>query len=115
MAHFSRFFLYLEEAEHALFRSLGLSILMNIDGKKISWPRVHCSFDYKRPMSFEDEIDLVITVSDIQEKAVTYTMDVKRDGQVLATGTSTSVCCILEKPGKLKSIPIPEEIRSKLA
>jgi len=114
VVHFSRFFLYMEEAEHALLRSLGISIIMNIDGSTISWPRVHCSFDYKRPLSFEDEIELVIAISKVEAKSVTYSLDVRRDGQIHATGTSIAVCCILEEPGKLKSVLIPEEIRKAL-
>ena len=37
--HFASFFRYMEVTEHALFRSIGLSINMDVDGRRIGWPR----------------------------------------------------------------------------
>ena len=53
VVHFSNFFRYMEEAEHAFWRAAG----MRIDGVDldVGWPRVSATFDYKRPLHFEDE------------------------------------------------------------
>ena len=54
IVHFARFFEYMEAAEHALLRSLGLSVVMDWEGEPISFPRVSASCDYFRPARFED-------------------------------------------------------------
>ena len=56
IVHFSWFFRYMEEAEHALWRAAGLSIAP--PGSDIGFPRVAASFDYHRPLRFEDEFDV---------------------------------------------------------
>ena len=56
IVHFSNYFRYMEEAEHALWRSAGLSI--SASGSEIGWPRVNVSFEYTRPLRFEDEFEL---------------------------------------------------------
>ena len=48
IVHFSWFFRYLEEAEHAMWREAGLSIA---DGSGIGWPRVEASFEFHRPLT----------------------------------------------------------------
>ena len=55
VAHFSWFFRYMEEAEHALWRAAGLSI--DRAGCDTGWPRVSATFDFKSPLYFEDEFD----------------------------------------------------------
>ena len=40
IAHFSSFFRYMEEVEHAYFRSLGISVVHQQDNGQLSWPRV---------------------------------------------------------------------------
>jgi acyl-CoA thioesterase FadM len=51
IVHFSWFFRYMEEAEHALWREAGLSIAP--PGAEIGWPRIAAAFDYHRPRARE--------------------------------------------------------------
>ena len=59
IVHFSWFFRYLEEAEHAMWRDAGLSI---VGGKDIGWPRVEASFEFHRPLRFEDEFEVHLRI-----------------------------------------------------
>ena len=52
--HYSNFFRFMETAEHAFFRSLGLSIFPRRSDPPVGWPRVHAECDFKRPLAFED-------------------------------------------------------------
>ena len=63
IVHHAEFFNYMEEVEHAFLRSLELSVIMTDGGRKISWPRVSCSFDFKKPLRFEDEFELHLSLS----------------------------------------------------
>lgn len=38
IVHFSNFFAYMEQAEHALLRSLDLGVMCNIDGRTLAFP-----------------------------------------------------------------------------
>ena len=60
VVHFSCYFRYMEEAEHALWRAAGLTV--NRAGADIGYPRVSATFDYKSPLFFEDELTIVARV-----------------------------------------------------
>ena len=114
IVHFSRFFCYMENAEHAFFRSLGLSIVMDMGDRKVAWPRVSCAFDFKQPLQFEDVFEVQLSIEKIGSKSVTFHADVVRDGDLIANGSSTSVCCELKEGEDLKSVVIADDIRAKL-
>ena len=110
IVHFSTYFRYLEEAEHALWRDAGLSIAMR--GSSIGWPRVSASFEYFKPLRFEDEFEAHIRIVEIAEKRIRYSCSLTCGGNRIATGTMTIVC-VEKKPGQpMKAIPIPAEILS---
>ena len=48
LVHFSVFFRYMEEAEHALWRAAGLTIATV--GEEFGFPRVAASFDFHAPL-----------------------------------------------------------------
>ena len=52
--HFAAFFRMMEQAEHDLLRSVGLSVVMHDDEGKISWPRVAAKCDFQAAARFED-------------------------------------------------------------
>jgi acyl-CoA thioesterase FadM len=53
-------------------------------------------------------------VARIGESSVTYEAEVVRDGEVVARGYSTSVCCEMGAGGKMASAEIPADIAEKL-
>ena len=112
--HFSAFFRFMEAAEHALLRSLGLSVFKEIGGEVITFPRVAASCDYRSPAKCEEVLDVDITVDRIGTKSVTYGFAFSHDGRDLAKGSMTSVCCRIPHGGMPASIPIPEAMASKL-
>ncbi len=70
--HFANFFRYMEETEHAFFRSLGISILTKSGDKFVTWPRVHAECDYLRPLRFEDQVEVHLLVHERKPKAITF-------------------------------------------
>src|SRR5690606_37511976 len=55
IVHFSVYFNYMEEAEHALLRSLGTSVVTSDAEGPISWPRVAAACEFRGALRFEDE------------------------------------------------------------
>jgi YbgC/YbaW family acyl-CoA thioester hydrolase len=113
IAHFANFFRWMEEAEHAMFRAAGLSVQMHQDGVEISWPRVSVGCEFFRPVRFEDELTLRLRVVKLGAKSLNIEVEFTKDGERIALGKSTSVCCEVGN-GAMRSIPIPLAIREKL-
>ncbi len=111
IVHFSCFYRYMEEAEHALWRAAGLSIAP--PGATIGFPRVAAAFDFYRPLRFEDEFEVHIQIAEIGAKTIRYTTRVTQDGSRIATGSLT-VACVAKRPDKtLKATEIPPEIAAR--
>jgi acyl-CoA thioester hydrolase len=114
IVHFSRYTIFMETAEHEFLRSIGTDIHFERDGDTVSWPRVSVSCDYARPAYYGDEIEIAVTVNRRGGKSVTYGFTFRRDGEELARGAITTVCCICNHGEPLRSIPIPEDIAARL-
>jgi YbgC/YbaW family acyl-CoA thioester hydrolase len=113
VVHFSNFFRWMEEVEHAYFRSLGLSVAMLTDEAHLGWPRVSATCDFFAPVRFEDEVKLTLRIVKLGEKSLNYEVEFTSHNKRIALGKTTSVCCQLT-PAGMKSIPIPPAIRQKL-
>jgi acyl-CoA thioester hydrolase len=112
IVHFSWFFRYMEEAEHALWRAAGLSIAA--PGSEIGWPRVAASFDYHRALRFEDEFDVCLRVAALTNRTIRYTCVLTQGETEIATGALT-IACVRRRPDEpMKAIDIPPEIASRL-
>jgi YbgC/YbaW family acyl-CoA thioester hydrolase len=111
IVHFSWFFRYMEEAEHAMWREAGLSIAP--PGSEIGWPRVSVSFEYFRPLRFEEEFEVLLRIAEITEKKIRYVCELTSQGNTVASGSMT-IACVLRKPNQpMKSTPIPAEIAAR--
>lgn len=111
--HFANYFRFMEEIEHAFWRSHGRSVVTREAHREISWPRVAVACEYFAPALFEDELELTLTVANVGERSVTYEVEFRRAGQRTALGRMTGVCCEAT-PGKFRAIAIPDEIRQVL-
>lgn len=114
IAHFTAFFYLMEEAEHELLRSLGLSVLARDDEGPISWPRVSAHCDFRRAVKFEDVVDVFVRIERRGAKSVSYAFRFELAGQTVAEGTLTAVCCRLSPDGPPRSIAIPRSIVDRL-
>jgi 4-hydroxybenzoyl-CoA thioesterase/acyl-CoA thioester hydrolase len=115
IAHFSVFFVYMEEAEHELLRHLGLSVMFHDDAGKISFPRVGARCDYQRAVKFEEVVEIEVSIVRLGTKSVTYEFNFTHQGQPVASGQTTTVCCRLSDAGPPVSMPIPAWILEKLS
>ena len=111
IAHFSAYFRFMEEAEHALWRAAGLSIgAAEVTG---GWPRVAAAFDYKSPLRFEDEFDVIVSIAELTRRSIRYGFTITRGDLLVGTGTMTAVCTKKEH-GELKAIDLPTDVIDRL-
>jgi YbgC/YbaW family acyl-CoA thioester hydrolase len=110
MVHFSWYLRYMEEAEHAMWREAGLSIVP--PDADIGFPRVAASIDFHAPLRFEDVFDVWIRIDAITRRTFRYAAEISRGDTKIASGTMTAVC-VRKHP--LQAIDIPEDIARRFA
>lgn len=108
IVHFSIYFRYMEEAEHALWRAAGISVAAR--DATVGYPRVSAAFDYHRPLRFEDEFDARIRIVDMREKSLRYVCTMTKGDEKIATGSVTVVCVSKDEHGVMKARPLPPNI-----
>lgn len=120
IAHFSSFFIYMEQAEHALFRHCGWSIFptqsetASPESQIVSWPRVHCACDFKSPAFFEDQLSIDLSIERLGNTSITYRHVIRRESSILAIGRVTTVCSRVDsRTHQMTAYPIPEHIRDR--
>jgi YbgC/YbaW family acyl-CoA thioester hydrolase len=116
IVHFSNFFRYMEETEHAFLRSLGVSIHEPLDGKVIGWPRVRAECSFSAPLAFGDEVEIRLLVRKKTKKSITYDFEFSKAGEpAVAHGSVTVLSVAMESSAKrMSSIPIPKCIDEKI-
>jgi YbgC/YbaW family acyl-CoA thioester hydrolase len=111
LVHFSCFFRYMEEAEHALWRAAGLSI--HPPGTEVGFPRRATSFEFHRALRFEDEFEVWIRVVSMDAHTISYRCELSRLGERVASGELT-ITCVSKRPGEpMKATPIPADIAAR--
>ena len=113
IVHFSCFFRYMEEAEHGLWRAAGLSIAP--PDARVGFPRVAASFEFLRPLRFEDEFEVLLEVTRKSAKSLSYRATVTKDGDVAARGTLAVACVTKAAGGAMRSTAMPADIASRFA
>ena len=112
MVHFSMFFRYMEEAEHAAWRAAGLNIWES--GENLSWPRISAGCDFKNPLKFQDEFEIRTEIAAVTRSTIQWAHVLTRGDVVIGTGTVTTVCVKKLPDGTIKSTEIPGGIISRL-
>ena len=122
IVHFSAFFPMMESAEHAMLRSLGISVMPEkaSDLPPVTWPRIAASCSYTAAAKFEDVLRIEVRVAKLGNSSVEYSFRFTRDGDLIAEGTMAAVCCFLNREAgedekHLTKTTIPDPIRALLS
>ncbi len=111
IAHFSVFFRYMEEAEHALWRAAGMSIAPRGEA---GWARVAAAFDFKAPLRFEEEFDISVDIAETSRRKVRYAFTFTHGDRVIGSGTMTTVPVMKSADGTLQGYDVPADVLEKL-
>jgi acyl-CoA thioester hydrolase len=104
--HHSVIIRWAEEAEAELHRRLGI-----IDETFGATPRVRTEFEFGVPVSFDDIVDISLTVTDLGQTSITYLIEVTSDSMQIATGRMVAVLIDRESGEKRRW---PDELRQAL-
>ena len=119
IVHFANFFRYMEEVEHAFYRSLGLAVHPRDGNRILGWPRVSAKCEYRQPLRFDDQVEIQLLVKEKKKKSLSYLFLFHKRGEggsvVAAKGSVTVVCADVTRPGaKMVSVPIPAHIAQQI-
>ena len=114
IVHFARYLCYAEEAEHAFLRSLGLSVHVPADGHSVGFPRRAVRVEYRRPIRFEDLVDVHIWVHRKGARSLTYHYRMTHDGETVAVGEVVAVCVRFCGEGVAEAVPLPERFSTRI-
>ncbi len=120
--HFANFFRFMEEAEHAFYRSLGFSVhdfRPSPGESRIGWPRVHASADFRLPLEFEEEVEIELLVEEVRTKSIRYRFrfwkEPDGDRRLAATGRFSVVCVRFpEDGGRMEAVTVPDGVRERV-
>ena len=111
VVHFSWIARYMEEAEHALWREAGLSIVPA--DAAVGYPRVAMSIEFKAPLYFEDEFVDHVRIEAMSARSIRYAHTITRGDELIATGSMTAVC--VEKGSRpMRAVEVPQNVRDRL-
>lgn len=121
--HFSNFFRWMEETEHAFYRSLGLAIHPLEHGHpqaQTGWPRLKASAEYRAPLQFAEEVNVELLVAEVRTRAIRYAFrfwkspDASQEQRVLAATGELVVVAVQASPetGRMTSTLIPDDFRA---
>jgi YbgC/YbaW family acyl-CoA thioester hydrolase len=117
IVHHAVYYRYMEAAEHAFFRSLGLTVAPPRTLASVGWPRVHTEADFSAPLRFEDEVEIQLLVAQKKSKTLTYAFRLRKlnaaEPQEVARGKITVVCVRIVE-GRMKATRIPKAIAHRI-
>jgi YbgC/YbaW family acyl-CoA thioester hydrolase len=110
--HFSNFFRYMEEAEHAIWRKAGMRIAA--EGREHQWPRISAQCDFKSRLRVDDEFEVRTEMAKVTNRTIQWAHTMMRGDTLIATGSVTAVCVKLQADGTFRAVEIPSEILTRL-
>jgi acyl-CoA thioester hydrolase len=110
--HFSVFFRYMEEAEHAIWRKAGMRIAA--EGRTHQWPRISAQCDFKARLRVDDEFEVRTEMAKVTNRTIQWAHTMVRGETVVARGTVTAVCVQLQADGTFTAVEIPGDTLTRL-
>lgn len=121
LIHFTALLKFMEEAEHAFYRSLPIGFVgfRWSEDSVFGMPRVSVSCDYLGAVRYGDEVDVRLRVREVRRKAIRYGADftVQRAGErELVAHSDWTVVCARREHHSLdwRGVEIPPRLRDRL-
>jgi YbgC/YbaW family acyl-CoA thioester hydrolase len=113
IVHFSNFFRYMEAAEDAFLRTVGVPLVHSDQGSHASLPRLSARCDFRSPARYGDTLEVAVVVRELREKTIRYAFEFSTLGRRVAEGEVLAIYCEMADQ-QLRSVPLPESFRRAL-
>jgi YbgC/YbaW family acyl-CoA thioester hydrolase len=105
---------FFEFAETELFRSVGLPYSVMFDELDIWLPRVHLECDFYHAAQLDDLLEVSVFVGRFGTKSMRLDFEVRRKGEDMVIAHAHFVLASVKRD-TFETVPIPEELRQRLA
>ena len=105
---------FFEFAETELFRAVGLPYGVMFDELDIWLPRAHLECDFRHAAQLDDLLEVSAFIGRIGVKSLRLNFEVRRKG-VEEIVAEAHFVLVAVKRGSFESVPVPEELRRRLA
>jgi 4-hydroxybenzoyl-CoA thioesterase len=110
---FPRFLSYCHEAMEGLFDEIEGGYVRLIRDRRIGVPAVHVECDFKHPLRYGDVARIETTVAKLGRSSVSFRYVLSRRADRASIAVVQHVCVVSDLE-RLKSIPIPDDVRAAL-
>jgi YbgC/YbaW family acyl-CoA thioester hydrolase len=111
---FARFFGYCHEAMEALLDGVPGGYAPLVLERRIGFPAVHVEADFVSPLRFGDVAHIAVVVEHIGKSSCRFRYDLTRAEGGGKVATIRHVCVVTDL-GRLRAIPIPDDVRALFA
>ena len=92
---------------------------MEDENGRFGWPRVKTSCRFKRPLRFEEEVEVKLIVTEIRDRSIAYAFQFWKDenGERLKAAVGETIAASVrfdQAIGTMTPIMIPEVVLSKI-
>src|SRR5262249_10379197 len=117
--HYTAMFRYMEVAEHALMRHIGLPYAAAL--RDLAFPRAHLSCDFLGPVVFDDQLEVEAHVERVGSSSWTVSFTARKvagpneqlvEGEVVVARGCMVIVAM--DPVREKATPMPQELRRAL-
>ena len=112
VVYYANYLKWFESGRRELIRKLGID-LAKLEGEGIIVPVIEVKCNYLSPARYDDIIEVETRISEVNDKTIKFEYEIynKQGRKLLAAGYTVNV--FVDKK-KMKSVPIPNDIRKKL-
>lgn len=122
IVHFSNYYRWMERAENALFKKLGLKFVEEQGDKFKGWPRVKASCEFKHPLRFQDVVEINLKINAVKNCSICYQfifykiMPASKPKLLVAQGEMVTVFAKfhIKDPVKVEAALLEEKTRAQL-
>lgn len=118
VVHFTNLLRYLEEAEHAFYRSLGVSAYVRDEEGVFGLPRVSIRCDYRAPVGYGEVVRVHLRVREIGRSSIGYAASFHGadEGSPEIARAEMTVASVYRALGeeRWRGTPLPERLRERL-
>jgi acyl-CoA thioester hydrolase len=111
VVYYANYLVWFEIARTEFFRASGVEYRKIEEDKKIYIPVVEAYCRYRAPLSYDDLVTIDTELTSIGATRVVFEYEVKKDGEITATGRTKHA--FVNEEGN--PIPVPEGIKEALA
>ena len=105
---------FFEFAETELFRAVGLPYSVMFDELDIWLPRAHLECDFRRAAQLDDLLQVSVFVGRIGTKSLRLDFEVRRKGEEELIASAHFILVAVRR-NTFESVPVPDELRQRLA